>query len=157
VLHSANLDWRTWSEMRDPTPAALDRFVADHLEEIEFHEYLQWEADRQLGLAQDAAKRLGMTIGLYRDLAVGTGADGAEAWGNQHCLVLGAQVGAPPDALNLKGQDWGLPPFHPERLREAGYRPLRALLAANMRHGGALRIDHILGMMRLYWIPAGAA
>ncbi len=122
-----------------------------------FHAYLQWEADRQLAHVQAAAKDLGMTLGLYRDLAVGASGDGAEAQANRAWLVSGAHVGAPPDAWNVFGQDWGLPPFEPHRLRRAGYKPLRDLIAANMRHAGALRIDHILGFLRLFWIPAGAS
>ncbi len=157
ALQSHGGDWRTQPELHDPRSEAVAAFADAHLEEVEFHEYLQWEADRQLGLAQESAKRLGMTIGLYRDLAVGTSGGGAEAWSNQDCIVNGAQVGAPPDLLNVKGQDWGLPPFDPARLRRAAYRPLRELVSANMRHGGALRIDHILGFMRLFWIPAGAS
>ncbi len=138
-----------------PDSAAAAAFAEAHLPEVEYHEYLQWEADRQMGAAQAAALDAGMSIGLYCDLAVGTNGWGAEAWAQRDFIVHGISVGAPPDLMNSRGQNWGLPPYNPVRLRDTGYAPLRALLAANMRRGGALRIDHILGFMRLFWIPAG--
>jgi 4-alpha-glucanotransferase len=97
-----------------------------------------------------------MRVGLYRDLALGVDPDGAEAWGEQCLLAEGISAGAPPDALGLKGQSWGLPPFNPHALRDAAYRPFIECLRANMRHAGALRIDHIMGLTRLFWIPRGS-
>jgi 4-alpha-glucanotransferase len=96
---------------------------------------------------------LTLLIGVYRDLAVGFDPDGADAWVDQSCSALDWSVGAPPDAWNMKGQMWGMPPLNPRALRAAGYRPLTQMLRANMRHAGALRIDHALGLRRLFWIP----
>ena len=122
-----------------------------------FHQYLQWEADRQLGLAKVACAQSGMSIGLYRDLSLGVDADGAEAWAEQSAMARGISTGAPPDPFNLKGQSWGLPPFNPHALRDAAYRPFIECLRANMRHAGALRIDHIMGFARLFWLPREAS
>jgi 4-alpha-glucanotransferase len=96
-----------------------------------------------------------MAVGLYRDLAVGADRAGAETWANAAAVVSGAQVGAPPDIYNPAGQDWGLPPFHPRALREEGYRSFIELVRANMRHAGGLRIDHVMGLQHLYWVPQG--
>ena len=96
-----------------------------------------------------------MAVGLYRDLAVGGDRSGAETWANSAAVVRDAQVGAPPDIYNPQGQDWGLPPFHPVALREEGYRGFIELIRANMRHAGGLRIDHAMGLQRLYWVPVG--
>jgi 4-alpha-glucanotransferase len=96
-----------------------------------------------------------MAVGLYRDLAVGADRAGAETWADAAAVVSGAQVGAPPDILNPAGQDWGLPPFHPRMLREEGYRSFIELLRANMRHAGGLRIDHVMALQHLYWVPHG--
>lgn len=150
--------WHNWgSEFHDPNSGAVARFALTHEERINFYEYLQWQAERQLASAMDGARRAGMSIGLYHDLAVGADGNGAEAWNWQDLLVWNAGIGAPPDAWNLKGQNWGLPPFNPLTLQEKGYAPFIELLRDNMRRGGALRIDHILGLMRLYWIPSGDA
>jgi (1->4)-alpha-D-glucan 1-alpha-D-glucosylmutase len=150
--------WQDWApELRDPLSEAAHGFAAAHEERIEFYEYLQWQAEVQLARAADVARRVGMSIGLYNDLAVGADGGGAEAWDWQELLVFDAKVGAPPDAWNLNGQDWGLRPFHPLALRARAYAPFIELLRANMRHSGALRIDHILGLMRLYWVPSGSA
>jgi 4-alpha-glucanotransferase len=149
--------WRAWpAEFRDPDSPAVMRFAIDNLERIEFFEYLQWQFDRQLETCAATAQSLGMPIGLYSDLAVGVDANGAEAWASQNAIVSGWSVGAPPDPWNMKGQSWGLPPFDPLALRALAYQPLIDTFRANMRHAGALRIDHILGFRRLFWIPAGA-
>ncbi|MBL8381273.1 MAG: 4-alpha-glucanotransferase [Burkholderiales bacterium] len=121
-----------------------------------FHAFLQWQCDLQLGAAAATARAAGMRIGLYRDLAVGAAADGAEVAAHPHLFADGMHVGAPPDLLNREGQDWGLPPWIPERLADASYQPFRDLLRANMRHAGALRIDHVMALTRLFWIPRGA-
>jgi (1->4)-alpha-D-glucan 1-alpha-D-glucosylmutase len=148
-------DWRDWPlSMHDPDGAAIAAFVRRHGERVEYHEYLQWQADWQLRAAAELARERGMSVGLYSDLAVGADPTGAETWAHQNTTVRGATVGAPPDRLNLKGQDWGLPPPDPWAWREQGYAAFIDLLEANMRHAGALRVDHILGLMRLYWIPA---
>jgi 4-alpha-glucanotransferase len=121
----------------------------------EFHAWLQWLADEQLSAAQRAARAAGMDIGIITDLAVGAHPGGADAWAHQDLLVPGISVGAPPDGFNQLGQDWGQPPWHPGRLAATGYRPLAELFAAAFRHAGGLRVDHVMGLMRLWWIPAG--
>ncbi len=153
----ASADWHRWPEdYRDPTSPAVKRFAAENRGRVDFLVWLQWIADEQLGAAAAAAAERGMTIGLYRDLAVGADRAGAETWANAAAVVSGAQVGAPPDIHNPAGQDWGLPPFHPRALREEGYRSFIELVRANMRHAGGLRIDHAMGLQHLYWVPQGA-
>jgi 4-alpha-glucanotransferase len=147
-------DWHTWPEdYRDPNSDAVARFVNDYADEITFRAWLQFNADQQLGAAADAAKE--MAIGLYRDLAVGADPSGAETWANQQAVVDGAEVGAPPDIYNPVGQSWGLPPFNPHALREEAYRSFIDLVRTNMRHAGGLRIDHVMALQHLYWIPKG--
>jgi (1->4)-alpha-D-glucan 1-alpha-D-glucosylmutase len=148
--------WRDWpEELRHPSVDDIARIAPPLIERVEYYEYLQFLADEQLAHASTLCRARGMAVGLYIDLAVGVDINGAEAWSNQHVLALGASVGAPPDAMNLKGQDWGFPPYHPVRLRAAGYEPFVSVLRSNMRRTGALRIDHILGLVRLYWVPWG--
>ena len=150
--------WRQWpEELRHPNSPQVEAFAAKHGERVEFFWWLQFVADEQLGQAQKAALAAGAGIGLYRDLGVGIAGDGAEAWLEQDCLSLGVSVGAPPDPLALKGQDWGLVPFNPIAVYEAGYAPFIGVMAANMRHAGALRLDHAMALQRLYWVPAGIA
>ena len=152
------LAWREWpEEHRDPAGAAVRQFAEEHRDRVSFHEYLQWQADLQLAAAQERALELGMAIGLYADLAISIAADGSEAWANQSLYALGVSVGAPPDEFNRGGQDWGLPPLSPDRLRKARYAPLIATLRANMARAGALRIDHVMGLARLYWVPSGTS
>jgi 4-alpha-glucanotransferase len=149
--------WHDWpAAYRDPGAAEVAAFAAAHPDRIAFHRYLQWEADRQLARAAEACREGGMTIGLYRDLAVGIDAAGAEAWGDQTAFAQGISTGAPPDPFNLKGQSWGLPPFRPLALRDEAYRSFIAVLRANMRHAGVLRIDHVMGLTRLFWVPQSA-
>jgi (1->4)-alpha-D-glucan 1-alpha-D-glucosylmutase len=153
----SGIDWRDWPpEYRDPDSESVAAFAAAHTAAIEFHEYLQWQAALQLDAVNDAARACGMSIGLYADLAVGADPTGAECWSGQAFLARGATIGAPPDPLNLFGQNWGLPPLDPFALADADYAPLTELWRSNMR-GGALRIDHILGLVRLFWIPVGAS
>jgi len=130
-------------------------FAAVHRERVEFFQYLQWEADRQLAAAAAAGRAAGLPLGVYRDLAVGADPNGAEAWADQELVTPGASIGAPPDAFNRAGQNWGLAPVNPIVLRRQGYAPFIALLRANMRHAGVLRIDHVMSLNRLYWIPSG--
>jgi 4-alpha-glucanotransferase len=149
--------WRRWPQpMRDPHSSAVGEFVRAHAERIEFFHFLQWEADRQLAAAAAAGRAAGLSIGLYRDLAVGVDPHGAEAWADQELIAPGAAIGAPPDPLSRVGQNWGLAPINPLALRRRGFAPLIAALRANMRHAGILRIDHVMGLQRLYWIPNGS-
>ncbi|MGH7073284.1 MAG: 4-alpha-glucanotransferase [Stellaceae bacterium] len=146
--------WQDWpAPYRDPDSPDVAAFAGAHRGRIAFHQFLQWEADRQLGRAADAAREGGMRIGLYRDLAVGIDGAGAEAWLDQKVFARGISTGAPPDPFNMKGQSWGLPPFRPDALRDEAYRPFITVLRANMRHAGALRIDHVMGLTRLFWVP----
>ena len=145
--------WTCWPEpYRDPHGEAVRRFAAEHVEQIEFHEYLQWHAVRQLDAVQQRAQELGMPIGLYRDLAVGASEGGSETWADPDVYALGVHVGAPPEDAYPAGQDWGLPPPKPNALREHGYEPFIRTLRANMQAAGALRLDHVMALMRLFWI-----
>jgi 4-alpha-glucanotransferase len=149
-------DWRCWPPaLRDPRSAAVAAERARLRDRVRFHSWLQWLADGQLAAAQAAAKAAGMTIGIITDLAVGSHPGGADTWANADCLVRGVSAGAPPDEFNQRGQDWGQPPWHPERLAAAGYRPLADMIAAALAHAGGLRADHVMGMVRLWWVPAG--
>ena len=148
--------WPAWPEAyRDPGAPEVAEFARLHEIEIEFYEYLQWLADEQLAAVGRRSWELGLGIGAYQDLAVGVNPGGAEAWSNQDLYAIGVNVGAPADDFNANGQDWGLPPFIPKRLEESAYAPYIATLRANMRYAGALRIDHVMGLMRLFWVPAG--
>ena len=148
--------WPVWPEaFRAPTSPEVARFAAEHGERLDFFAWLQWQADLQLAAVAARATEVGLEIGLYTDLAVSVDRSGAEAWANQDLYAVSASVGAPPDMFNMKGQDWGLPPLVPERLRSSGYAPFIATLRANMRHAGALRIDHVMGLQRLYWVASG--
>jgi 4-alpha-glucanotransferase len=150
-------DWRKWpEELGDPGRAA--EVVAGDIKlsrAAEFHAWLQWHADEQLAMAEDAAKAAGMAHGIIHDLAVGAHPGGADAWAYRRFLAPGFSVGAPPDGFNQLGQDWGQPPWNPRALSAAGYRPLAELFAAALCHGGGLRADHVMGLMRLWWVPAG--
>jgi 4-alpha-glucanotransferase len=149
--------WPEWPQnLRDPGSATVVEFARTHAERLEFFRFLQWQADRQLGQAATAGREAGLAIGLYRDLAVGINPNGAEAWADQEIIVPAAAIGAPPDPLSRAGQDWGLAPLNPLALRRRGFAPLIAALGANMRHAGVLRIDHVMGLRRLYWIPSGS-
>ena len=146
--------WPAWPERyRDPDAAEVARFAREHADRVHFHAWLQWQADRQRARVADRARGAGLAVGLYADLAVSIDRGGAESWASQALYAGGASVGAPPDAFNPQGQDWGLPPVVPSRLVEAGYAPFLRTLRANMRHAGALRIDHAMGLMRLFWVP----
>ncbi len=147
--------WTTWpAAYRDPDGAAVEAFAQDNELRIEFFEYLQWQAEAQLHAVASRARARGMRIGLYRDLAVGVNEGGSETWARQSLHAFGAHAGAPPDELNPSGQDWGFPPPIPRRLAAEGYASFRAVLRANMRHAGALRIDHVMSLLRLFWLPA---
>ena len=148
--------WRDWpGAMRNPRSPEVAKFADIHHDRVEFFQYLQWEADRQLAAGAAAGRGAGLSLGLYRDFAVGVDPNGAEAWADQELVAPGASIGAPPDAFNRAGQNWGLAPVNPLILRQQGYEPFIASLRANMRHAGILRIDHVMSLDRLYWIPAG--
>lgn len=150
--------WPVWAQdYRDRAHAAVEALATELAADVEYHLYLQWLADLQLEHAAVTARAAGMTIGLYRDLAVGSNPGGAETWHDPSRFAPGVHVGAPPDEFNQAGQDWGLPPWIPHRLAADGFRAFRELVAANMRHAGGLRIDHVMGLARLYWIPEGAS
>lgn len=149
--------WRTWpGPYQNHASTEVAAFARDHADRVEFFQYLQWLADQQLDEAQRAALSAGMKIGLYRDLAVGASPGGSMPWSFPDVVLSGASLGAPPDDFNLLGQNWGLAALSPAGLREAAYRPFIGDLRANMRHAGALRIDHAMALKRLYWIPEGA-
>jgi 4-alpha-glucanotransferase len=141
--------------MRNPQSPEVAQFAAAHRDRIEFFQFLQWEADRQLAAAAAAGREAGLSIGLYRDLAVGADPNGAEAWRDQELVAPGASIGAPPDALSRSGQNWGLAPVNPLVLQRQRFAPFIASLRVNMRHAGVLRIDHVMSLNRLYWIPSG--
>lgn len=150
-------DWTAWPpELHDPDSEAVARFAADHREEVRFHKWLQWVTLRQRAHAHQAALAAGMRIGVLHDLAVGVHPTGADAWSLRHSLAGGVTVGAPPDVYNQRGQDWSQPPLRPDALAEDGYRVFRDIVRAALRDAGGVRIDHILGLFRLWWIPAGA-
>ncbi len=139
---------------RADTPEA-EAFGRAHERDLNFYFFMQWLADRQLGNAAGEAKQAGLALGLYRDLALGAAPDGAEVWANAGEFMQGVSIGAPPDPFSADGQVWHLPPLNPLSLRSTGYRSFWEPLRANMRHAGVLRIDHILGLSRLFCIPAG--
>jgi 4-alpha-glucanotransferase len=147
--------WPNWpQDFHHPDSPAVNAFAAEHARRVEFFEYLQWEADRQLAEAAGRGRAAGLGVGFYRDLAVAAHPGGATAWAEPDTLVHGANVGAPPDQFNMKGQNWGLSPLSPVALKERAYQPFIDLLRANMRHAGALRIDHVMALQHLFWIPA---
>ncbi|MEU1803475.1 4-alpha-glucanotransferase [Streptomyces sp. NPDC019937] len=149
-------DWRGWPDgLADPRSARTARARDEHLDRADFHSWLAWLTDDQLAAAQRAALDAGMGIGLVHDLAVGVHPSGADAWALQDVFASGMSVGAPPDAFNSRGQDWGLPPWRPDALATTGYAPYRELLRGLLRHAGALRIDHVMGLFRLWWVPEG--
>jgi 4-alpha-glucanotransferase len=151
-------DWHQWPEpVRHPDADGVAEFVAKHAVGVDFHRWLQWQLDEQLAAAQSQAVSAGMSLGIVHDLAVGVHPDGADSWALQDALALGVSAGAPPDEFNQLGQDWSQPPWRPDRLQELEYQPFRALIRSVLRHAGGVRIDHIIGLFRLWWIPQGEA
>jgi 4-alpha-glucanotransferase len=149
-------DWRSWpAALADPGSAKVAELRRELAQRIAFHEWLQWLTAEQLARAQQAAKRAGMSIGVITDLAVGAHPGGADAWARQDVIVPGMSVGAPPDEFNQRGQNWTLPPWHPGWLAAQAGRPLAELIQACTRNSGGLRVDHVMGLARLWWIPAG--
>jgi glycogen operon protein len=150
-------DWRRWpAELRDADPAALEAAENERADAFAFALFAQWLADRQLAAAAARAKVAGLDVGLYRDLAVGAAPDGAESWARAGELALKVSIGAPPDPFSARGQIWNVPPPDPIASARDGWRGFSALIAANMRHAGMLRIDHAMGLTRLFVVPDGA-
>jgi 4-alpha-glucanotransferase len=150
-------DWPRWpAACHDRNSAAVAELRGRYAERLSFFRYLQWQCDEQISSAAALARQRGMAIGLYNDLAVSVDAASADHWGHPRLFMGEARVGAPPDPFNEKGQDWGVVPLNPVRLRDGAYDYFARLLRANMRHAGALRIDHVMGWQRLFLIPKGA-
>ena len=149
-------DPSAWSaDYSRPNSPAVAIFRDAHARIVEFQMWMQWQMDQQLASTQLAARDAGMAIGIMADLAVGVHPSGADSWALQDVLARGVSVGAPPDMYNQMGQDWSQPPWRPDALADAGYLPYRDLLRTILRHAGGLRIDHVLGLFRLWWVPAG--
>ncbi len=144
--------WQSWpEELRRPDGAAVREAARTAADRVAFWCWVQLLVDEQLaGLGRDLA------VGVVHDLAVGVDAGGADAWALQDALALSTTVGAPPDSFNQQGQDWGLPPWRPDRLDATGYRPFRDVVRGVLRHAGGLRIDHVMGLFRLWWVPQGS-
>ena len=148
--------WNFWAEQyHDYHSPAVAQFQAEQSDLVRFYMWLQFVAQQQLQQCNLLAKELEMPVGFYRDLAVGVADNGAETWADKELFVLDASVGAPPDIMAPNGQNWGLSPMHPEVLQARGYQPFIDLLRANMKDCGALRIDHILGLARMWWVAKG--
>jgi 4-alpha-glucanotransferase len=157
VDHLQQGDWRRWPRLyQHPENSAVTEFAREHGNEVRFYQYGQWLAATQLGQVCQAAEQQGLPFTLYEDLALGSSAGGFDTWSHQELFAQGAAMGAPPDAFNPQGQNWGLPPLIPERLRASGYQLFIDTLRANLPPGGMLRMDHVMGLFRLLWIPRGA-
>lgn len=149
-------DARTWpAELRSPASPGVAEFAAAHAEDIAFTCWLQWLLDEQLAHAHDKAVTAGMGIGVMHDLAVGVHPGGADVWRLGDAYARGVSVGAPPDPFNQLGQNWTQPPWRPDALEAAAYAPFRDLIRAVLRHAGGVRVDHVIGLFRLWWVPAG--
>jgi 4-alpha-glucanotransferase len=159
VLHRCNPNlwvWTDWpEEFRDPESAAVLEFGRKHCRRVLFYQYVQWQIDTQLRAAQQRARERGLCMGLYHDLALATDRFGSDLWGHRDFFVAGCRVGSPPDEFSPMGQDWAFPPPNAARHREDGYRHFADSIRKNCRHGGALRIDHVMRLFRLFWIPDG--
>jgi len=154
--HFQQDDWRRWPQpYRDPHGPAVAGFTREHLQEVQFFQYGQWLAATQLGQVCQEARIQGLPFTLYEDLALGASPGGFDTWAHQDLFARGPAIGAPPDAFNPQGQNWGLPPLIPERLRASGYQLFIDTLRANSPPGGMLRMDHVMGLFRLLWIPKG--
>jgi len=148
--------WTDWpAQFHDPRSPAVAEFAREHHSSVQFHKFLQWHIDRQLAEAQAHALASGMKIGIYHDLALATDRFGADLWANGAFYIRGARVGSPPDDFSPNGQDWAFPPPDRDRHRDNGYELFAQSIRNNARHGGALRIDHVMRFFRLYWIPDG--
>jgi len=150
------LPWGDWpAELQDPGSPAVETLRHQLGDEVEFYRWLQWIVDEQIAAVQRQAKEAGMSIGVVHDLAVGVHPEGADAWGLADALARKVTVGAPPDQYNQLGQNWSQPPWRPDRLEELGYAPYRDMLRTVLRHAGGIRIDHVIGLFRLWWVPEG--
>jgi len=150
------LPWTGWpAELCDPQGAAVAGFRDRHREAVDLHRWLQWLLAGQLAEVRRAASAAGMSVGVVNDLAVGVHPEGADAWGLGDALALGVAVGAPPDQFNQLGQDWSQPPWRPDRLAALGYGPFRDMVRTVLRDAGGIRVDHVIGLFRLWWIPTG--
>ena len=148
--------WTDWpTNFQNPSSDDISKFQQTHATRIDYFCFLQWIAHQQLNAVSQCAKDKGMAIGLYLDLAVGCDGSGVDVWSDKALYVAGASIGAPPDGMNPLGQNWGLTPINPIVLQEQGYQPLVKSLRSSMQYAGALRIDHILGLMRQYWVAPG--
>jgi 4-alpha-glucanotransferase len=160
LLHRRNPDlwvWTDWPEpYRDPDSPAVREFAQKHWRRVLFYQYVQWQFDVQLAEAQQHARDRGLSIGLYHDLALATDRFGSDLWSHRDFFVAGCRVGSPPDDFSPKGQDWAFPPPNAARHREDGYCLFVESIRKNCRHGGALRIDHVMRLFRLFWIPDGS-
>ncbi|MFI5308806.1 MAG: 4-alpha-glucanotransferase, partial [Polyangiales bacterium] len=155
---SACADFRVWpASLRDPRSNAVERFATEHMENVDFHAYLQFELEQQLEACANTARSAGMAIGLYGDLAVGDAPFSADVWARPELYARGVSIGAPPDTYSERGQSWGIVPLHPIALRADRYRSMTVLLRQALRHVGALRIDHVMGLARQFWVPEGAS
>jgi 4-alpha-glucanotransferase len=156
LVEQHGADWKTWPEgLRHPRSNQVADFRADHADAVDFHRWLQWVLDEQLDAAQSSARRAGMVLGIVHDLAVGVHSHGADSWILQDVFALGISVGAPPDPFNQVGQDWQQPPWRPDRLADLAYAPFRDVVSTILRHAGGIRVDHVIGLFRLWWIPQG--
>lgn len=148
--------WQDWpSEYHDPSGASVQEFGRQNGEAVLFHQYVQWLIDEQLREVRETAAEHEMTVGLYNDLAVGSVAGGSDTWSFGNTIAGDVDVGAPPDDFSINGQNWGFPPIIPENVQESGYELFIRTIRQNMKHAGALRIDHALGLFRMFWIPSG--
>lgn len=149
-------EWREWPEQyRDASSQAVRDFRAQNADAVDLHLYMQFVLDEQIADAAERGKSAGLRIGLYQDLAIGTSPNGSDTWLMPDMFVRGATIGAPPDSYSKEGQNWGLPPLHPRQLRDSGYEYWINLVRASLRHSGALRIDHVMGLFRQFWVPEG--
>jgi 4-alpha-glucanotransferase len=149
-------DWKQWpASLQSPDDAAVRAFAGANSERVDFHRWLQFECDRQVHHVAERARVLGMRIGAYQDLAIGTSPGGSDTWMYPDLFLTGAHIGAPPDPYAAEGQNWGLPAMHPRALRAQCYRYWIQLLRRAFQHAGALRLDHVMGLFRSFWIPEG--
>jgi 4-alpha-glucanotransferase len=155
LLHAKSVLWPDWPKQLLSPGVAVREYGRRHRKRVRFFQYVQWVAAEQLSELKRQTGRIPMPIGLYHDLALGTDGTGADAWIYQEVLALGIDCGAPPDPLGPEGQNWGLPPVNPHRLRASRYDMFIRLLRNNLRFGGAIRLDHVMALFRLFWIPRG--
>lgn len=156
IAEKLGAKWREWpASLQHPRNLEVTRWRTEHADDVERHLWMQWLLDEQMNTAQSESVRVGMRIGVIHDLAVGSTFDGADAWALQDVLAPGVSVGAPPDMYNQRGQDWAQPPWRPDALAEAAFIPYRDMLRTILRNAGGVRIDHIMGLFRMWWIPEG--